>query len=480
VKEKDMINKNEKKSDFSKFGKEFQLRLVSVLLNDEAYLSQICDILDSEYFDSISLQWISREILDFYNTHRISPAVNDLEILSVGAADTVKEELTKTIGFLRAMKINGDAVLVKDNALGFCKNQALKKAFYKSVGLLKNEDFDGIRDTIEKALRAGQSRDIGQIYFDEKDFLERVSPISRGNLIPTPWDEINKEIKGGLGSGELGILMAGPAVGKSTCLVNIGMAALRQGRTVVHYTLELSHNMVGVKYDSLISGLTIDEVSENSMFAWKKINEFRSAHPTSHIIIKQYPNKSATINTLRSHLYNVINRGYKPDIIIVDYADELKSTQKFEKMRFEYSSFYEQLRSMAFEFHCPVWSASQINRDNMENEIVTITGLSESFAKSHIADLIISMTRTIQSRENSLGTAFLAKNRIGVDYVAFDMETDLSRAYINIINKGSALEKIKNQQASNNGMTFSNKDEKNLSEHWEKFKNKQNGELVTF
>ncbi len=72
--------------------------------------------------------------------------------------------------------------------------------------------------------------------------------------------------KKGLGSGELGVVIAPTGAGKSMVLAHLGAQAVKAGKNVVHYTLELSEAVTGQRYDSCISGVPL-----NCSFSQKKM-----------------------------------------------------------------------------------------------------------------------------------------------------------------------------------------------------------------
>jgi hypothetical protein len=59
---------------------------------------------------------------------------------------------------------------------------------------------------------------------------------------------------------ELGVLVAPAGIGKSWCLQSLGAHLVRQGKTVAHYTLELNANYVGLRYDTVFSGITTSNI----------------------------------------------------------------------------------------------------------------------------------------------------------------------------------------------------------------------------
>ena len=66
-------------------------------------------------------------------------------------------------------------------------------------------------------------------------------------------------------------------------------------------------------------------------------------------------------------------------MIIVDYGDLIKpeSSRKDEK-RHQLETIYEELRGLAQESECPIWTASQTNRSGLNAEVITMESISEA------------------------------------------------------------------------------------------------------
>ncbi len=145
-----------------------------------------------------------------------------------------------------------------------------------------------------------------------------------------------------------------------------------------------------------------------------------------NLLIKEYPTKTASVSTLRSHLEKIKKSEQEIDMIIVDYADLLKGTSRHKEKRHDLESIYEGLRALAQEFKCPVWTASQTNRSGLNAEVVTMESISEAFNKCFVADFICSISRTIKDKNANTGRIFIAKNRNGPDGLVFPMFMDTS------------------------------------------------------
>ena len=102
-------------------------------------------------------------------------------------------------------------------------------------------------------MKAGAERDIGHEYI--KNLEARYSETTRVT-VETPWDIINELTQGGLGHGELGVVVAPAGIGKSWVLSALSAGAMRKSKTVVHYTLELNEEYTGLRYDSIFTGIS--------------------------------------------------------------------------------------------------------------------------------------------------------------------------------------------------------------------------------
>lgn len=329
----------------------------------------------------------------------------------------------------------------------------------KSVELLKNSSFDDIRILIDTAIKLGSNPDVGYSY--DEHFEKRYELTAR-NCVPTDWKVINDFTRGGIGTGELGVVIAPTGAGKSMALVHLGAAALKQGKTVVHYSLELDDKTIGLRYDSCVTGIPLDALFSKKDLVLEKItNEI-----PGKLIIKEYPTKSASTNTIRNHLEKIAQRGIQIGMIIVDYGDLLKPVTTRKEKREELETIYEDLRSIAKEFGCPVWTASQTNRSGLNAEVITMESISEAFNKCFVADFICTISRTIDDKRNNTGRMLIAKNRLGPDGIICPIYMDTASVDIKVYEPtGETKEDIEKNSAK--------KQKVKLKEKYEQFKAEQ-------
>lgn len=424
----------------SNFGYTFQIKAITSLLTDKIFLQQISDILIPSYFESEANQWVVETILDYSREYKASPS---LEVMKVKMEDIENDVLkTQIVDHLKdAWKYSGadDLEFIKEQAIEFCKNQEIKKAILDSVSLLKNGKYEDIKAKIDTALKAGGDKDIGHDYMIDID--ARYTDAVRFPQ-ETPWEIVNELTDGGLGKGELGVMVAPAGIGKSWALMNIGAHSVKKGKTVLHYTLELNAAYVGLRYDSVITGIANQNLKHYQDEVKEKLEEV-----DGDLIIKYYPTKTVSVLGIKSHIEKCIMQGKHPDLIIVDYADLLRGHG--QEKRHELEGIYEDLRGMAGEYEIPVWTASQANRSALEEDVIDASKIAESYGKVMVADFIISLSRKVTDKLAGTGRWHVIKNRFGPDGITLPSKMNTSNGQFDIYNDTSIQGKDAQKQMSN-------------------------------
>jgi hypothetical protein len=176
----------------------------------------------------------------------------------------------------------------------------------------------------------------------------------------------------------------------------------------------LNENYVGIRYDTIFTGVTTSNIKFNKEEVQKKISKL-----TGKLLIKYFPTKSATVQTLGSHLKQIELSGINPDLVIVDYADIIMPTGFFKEKRHAIGNIYEDLRGLAGEVEVPIWTASQANRSALEEEIIGADKVAEDYSKIMTADFVMSMSRKVEDKIANTGRFHVIKNRFGVDGITF-------------------------------------------------------------
>jgi RecA/RadA recombinase len=406
----------------SLYGLPFQLKVINQLLTNKEFLLSIRDTIQNEYFDNQSLQWIVTQTLKYFDKYHTSPTLESLHI----EVKKLDNEVLKTavVEQLReSYRIdNNDADYVREEFSNFCKNQQLKSALLTSVDLLNSGMYDDIRSLIDSALKAGMDKNIGHEY--SKDVESRYRPDARV-IIPTPWADINKLLMGGLGGGDLGLVFGNPGGGKSWMMVAIAGHAVQQGFNVVYYTLELGEVYVGKRFDAFFVDESVNQIHLHRKKVENEINRLEGK-----LIVKEFSMGKATVQTLESHVSKLRDMDIKPDLIIIDYIDLLRSPKRNSDRKDEIDDVYIAIKGMARELNTPIWSVSQVNRSGAQDDIIQGDKAAGSYDKIMISDFCMSLSRKKEDKVAGTGRIHIMKNRYGMDGMTYNAQVDTTTGHV--------------------------------------------------
>jgi len=418
----------------NQYGADFQIKVLSSLLTHKDFLVNIHDIISDEYFENPAHKWAIKEILRYYDKYHTTPELETLKI-ELQKVDndvlqiSIKEQLKKAF-----VASDEDLQYVQEEFTNFCKNQQLKRALMTSVDMLKAGDFESIRMLVDNALKAGQDKNIGHEYI--KDIEERYKKNSRA-VVQTPWTQINDILQGGLGNGDFGLIFGNPGGGKSWSLVALGGYAVRTGKTVLHYTLELGEDYVGRRYDAFFCNVDVSKIG----FYKDKVEETIPQLP-GKLIIKEYPTGRATISTIEAHIAKCTTMGNKPDLVIIDYVDLLSGRRKSRERKDEIDDIYTSTKGLAKQLDIPIWSVSQVNRAGAQDDIIEGDKAAGSYDKMMISDFAMSLSRKKEDKQRGTGRLHIMKNRYGMDGQSFSLLADTSTGHFEVFPYNTDLDDV--------------------------------------
>ncbi len=426
---------------FASYGKDFQEKIVQGLLTDSMWAEQMAEVIDTQFFDLKYLRFLADRYFTYHQKYKDFPTLPLLvsiirDDLKTGNDTILRDQIVEYLQRIRHNPSMGDLEYVKDKALDFCRKQAFRGALEEAVDLIQVDKFDSVMDLMRNAMSVGTTPSVGHDFFE--DMEARFVRVSR-SPIPTGIAKIDAKdiLNGGLGKGEIGVITAPTGVGKSHMLVNLGCSALKAGFNVIHYTFELTETGTGLRYDSNLCQIPSNEVQDRK----DEVIEFykEQGEQLGKLMIKEYPTGTATVQTLRSHIEKLRLKGFIPQVLIIDYADIMRSSRQYDSMRHELKKVYEDLRNLAMEKSMPIWTASQSNRDSANSDIVGLENMSESYGKAQVADVVISISRKPAEKSEGFGRLYIAKNRAGRDGIVFPIKLNTAMSRFSILENSEEM-----------------------------------------
>ena len=427
----------------SQYGKAFQIKVLGALLTDKGFLLNVRDTLRVEYFDTDTHKWIIDQILKYFDKYHTTVTMDVLKVELLKVENDVlkvalKEELRNSY-----QASQDDLEYIQEEFTTFCKNQEMKQAILNSAELLKDGDFDGIRNQVEKAMKAGMDKNIGHEYNKDVETRYRVD---YRPTIPSPWGILNDGIQGGFGPGDLAIVFGNPGGGKSWTMVAIAAHAVSLGYKVNYYTLELGEDYVGKRFDCYFTGFSIDEVNKHRKEVQAHVDNLKGK-----LIVKEYAPKSATVNTIKAHMQKCIDMGHKPDMVIIDYVDYLRapSKGKFSERKDEIDDVFIATKGLAKDMKIPILTPSQVNRMGAKDSVIEGDKAAGSYDKMMVADICLSLSRQKEDKVLGTGRVHVMKNRYGQDGMTYNVKMDTNNGHIEFEGKSDPSDLIDQNSGPN-------------------------------
>jgi len=271
----------------------------------------------------------------------------------------------------------------------FSRHKGLERAILKSADLLEKGDYGPVEKLVKDAIQISLTKDMGTDYWhDPRARLMKLK--DNAGQVSTGWPTVDRKLYGGFKRGELNIWCAGSGGGKSLFLANLGVNFALAGLNVIYFTFELSEELVGMRVDSMVTGVATRDVFKSLDDVEMKVK--LTGRKAGGMQIKYMPS-GKNCNDLRSYLKEYeVKTGKKPDILLVDYLDlmmplSVKVSPSDLFVKDKYVS--EELRNLAMESQTVVVTAAQLNRAAVEEIEFDHSHISGGLSKIQTADNVI-------------------------------------------------------------------------------------------
>ena len=406
------------------FDEPFQDSILKLMLNGNQYAPILVTAVEPEYFDGKERSTVAFIIKTLFEEYKVPVSISTIEntIRGRGLGKSDTSLLLKFVRRLSSIEPESGEHIV-DQTLEFCRRKAVTNVILDCPDLLKRGDVDKIQKSLEKAISSTSKIALASEYFETVGSrLKQSTPQEKYMMTLIPKLD---EVLFGLKRKELFVWLAPTGRGKSHALVHLGKAAVIQGLTVLHISLELGEDELKLRYDASFSGIPINDIYADRLKVISKVEKINKS-TNGKLFIIEHPTGSLSVEGIRAILELYKSRGVIIDVLILDYADLLHSKNKYTEKRHELSSNYIYLRGLLSEYNIFGATASQSNRSSLDKKVVSIEDISEDLGKAMVSDVMVSICQTqLEKRENILRLwvckcrrnrdAFLVKIHSGYD-----------------------------------------------------------------
>lgn len=338
--------------------------VIGSLLIEPKSIEKVYGNLEPEMFTS---EILSRAYTEFLRGYENGYAVNivvldekmrDMQIRHDAVLEELKECVNNTIS---SVEIAGAADIIIQDHKAEMYNSILDRLM-----LVPGRADEQIAETItafEAVLgcRASAPKSLAQIAEENKD---RYFCDNKEEKIYLGFPKLD-DMLGGLEGGDMIVIGARPAVGKSALVTQIADNLAGSGKKVGFYNLEMQEKQIYERFAASKSGIGLTRLRRAVKFLGDEENRFRKANEElekkKNIIISTGGKKMSDIRHESQHM------GY--DVIIIDYLQLLRTDKHYSGNRYaEVGAISKAVKELAMELNIPVIALSQLNRTSEGRE----------------------------------------------------------------------------------------------------------------
>ena len=257
-------------------------------------------------------------------------------------------------------------------------------------------------DIVEKKLyeitqdnQTSDFKDSVKMTFDTMEYIKEMK--ARGNSVlvgvDTGFAELNK-MTTGFGKGDLVIIAARPAMGKTSFILNTVNSLITKGKGVAFFSLEMPAEQLMLRLLSVQTSIPLQKLRVGDMDdnQWSSLNGAIDRMNSAKLFVDDQG--SININQLRSKLRKLKNQHPEIEIAVIDYLQIMQGVGNQDR-HLQVSEISRGLKMLARELEMPVVALSQLNRglESRNDKRPMLSDIRESGSIEQDADIILFVYR---------------------------------------------------------------------------------------
>jgi replicative DNA helicase len=364
---------------------------------------EVIPLIKAHYFNDDTLQRLYREAKKWFIEYSKIPTRNELRQIANLSNLDISEQKFNSLFEVDLSSYNYEFLFKYTKAFIFYKN--LNASVIDVLSYLKTTDINpenvelitnDVREKFNSKLNVSfTSAESGLNFFTSIDHVQ-LSKI--GN--PTGFPFFDKTLGGGWNPKTLVVFQGRPKVGKSMVLSNIAARAFMAGCHVGIGTLELSDRKYMKRLGSSILSIPFkdyDSMLDNSQVSevTSKIQKLKLDMPQlGQLIVKEFPTGTASAIDVENYFLKVQqNSGIKFTVIVVDYINLMRPLREQGNTYEKIKVISEELRAVAIRNEWCIITATQIKRDAVDDQDLSMSDIAESFGLVHTVDSLFGLIR---------------------------------------------------------------------------------------
>lgn len=400
-----------------------EFHLACALLSPTAtvYLTDTLDAVDpNDFYDpTIGRLWAAARVIHASGTRvtkrALLAAADDISGLNVPAVRARLDQIAGEPVYISRLQSSIQAVVETARTRGLIqaaeriKNTAVTSASYSQALCNAWEELQSLdgSDVPTEAVPFATLLD---------DFHKTMAsgPLT-GQVVPTPWSELNGLLSGGFHPGRSFIVAGRPGAGKSNAALNAAANAAEQGFHTLVISEEMSDFEVTGRVLASGGGADYGEITRFALSdeTHRRITEYGETNRDMPLWVIDRPNLAIEYVAA---VARTMKRVTGLDLLVIDYLQLLSPTDRKAVREQQIAHISRAVKLLSRDLGCAIITAAQLNRENVKSHRrPTVADLRESGSVENDADAVILLhhEETDDGRPTGMVTVIVAKNRFG-------------------------------------------------------------------
>lgn len=401
-----------------KFDQKYEDQVLSQCLRDENFLKRASRVCEAHIFSTKERSWLWNVIHDNWTNFRERTTPNIIKSRAKNDFDKKEKRLPYLVlakKIIATKPCNPKTVLSELDK--FVRHVNVQIAIEKGAELLEKKKVEEAEKVIAKSSRSiVRQRNYTHIpWIENFDSRQEQRKYEKDHpeeyvTIPFGFPKIDKVLSGGGRKGELGLIIGTTGRGKSVFLTNVAMACVARGFNAIYFGFEMPARQLATRQDSRWSGIKYNkfkayEFDPSEIRLLKRRLKKAKKKFKNRLHIVSMPVRSANMLDVRNAIDDIRQDfGFEADAIFLDSADHLRSLEGYgSNYRLQQAEVYWSCKELAEEDGYFVMSSTQAGKEWVKR-IATAEASSESYDKSRIADLVLSLNDPYEMRKKGRKT----------------------------------------------------------------------------
>lgn len=419
------------------FGPDFQRSLLRLLMTDDAFWHKAMKYLEPGFFTTRPHGWMFATMQKYHLEY--AKRITEIPLREAAARDA---------GFLSEVEATfstrvTEPEFIKDQLKEFVRRNIFARAHEESQKFYNDGKHSKAYDMMCEAMD-----DLRRVEFDEPDrswfFDELESRMRRRfkdahdpteGVYTTGIEQVDDMLDGGPKRGEVHLVIGNAKAGKTIFLINQGFVITRVCRKPVLYiNLEGSTKLIEDRLDSCYSTELYTAVKRGEIrpaLYKEMVEEYR--YLRGLMVIRTLNDWDVNILSLEAELKELESDGFRPEVIVLDYVDLLRSRNRVDTETQNQVDSMKDVKRLANRGYL-IWSACQAQRmkdgDDERETLLKASNIADAYGKIRIADGWGSINSTRAERERGESRYFLENYRDGAVGRVFRLHNENDRMRI--------------------------------------------------